>query len=361
MLDLIDTNINANENKEVEELEKGIRCDGYRSTATVGIPIVENITKITFDCERINEGSEFSAPSIVIFDSFDNRVHSDKKAIDAYHYCEYGELWFDGHFVSTGVKNEDITVLDRDDGESETTDHYKILSVRYKDHVLIKLYNGKTMVSSILAIGDKSRSVYIALTGENCILKNISEEFTLTGINMDECRRIADEVSFIERMESDVPNVQVDRPLSAYSEGLRIVDGLAIDFHAMSLPTASLVWHCPYVLLFSSDDGKVGGPNFEDYVLIKLNGEVSPTDDEIENRFEMKKTSNFEGWDVWKKICKEGFECEVEFSRKGNKVIARSETLGIYLEDELTLKDQKQEIYASLTGDQVALTDIRVH
>ncbi|MCR4961197.1 MAG: HD domain-containing protein [Lachnospiraceae bacterium] len=361
MLDLIDSNINVKDHKEVEKLETEIKCDAYRSSVTVGIPIVENITKITFDCELNKDGSDFSAPSIIIFDAYDNRVHTDSKAIDAYRYCEYGELWFDGHFVSTGVKNEDISVGERDDGEAENDGRCKILSVRYEDHVLIKMYNGKTMVSAILSIGDKSRSAYIALTGENCSLKNISEEFTLTGINMDECRRISDEVSYIERMESDVPNVQVDRPQSAYSDGMPVTDGIAIDFHTMSLPTASLVWHCPYVLLFSSDDGKVGGPNYRDYVLIKLNGEASPTDDDVENRFEMKKTSNFEGWDVWKRINKEGFECEVEFARKGNKVIVRSDTLGIFLEDELTLKDPKQEIYAAITGDQVALTDIRVH
>ncbi|MBR7040035.1 MAG: hypothetical protein IKI21_12440 [Oscillospiraceae bacterium] len=78
-------------------------------------------------------------------------------------------------------------------------------------------------------------------------------------------------------------------------------DEVILDFHTVSLPSAELVWHCPYIVLFTSEDGRVGGPGYRELALLKLNGES---------------------------------------------------TLG---------NDDAETVYAALTGDQVALTDIRVH
>ena len=53
-------------------------------------------------------------------------------------------------------------------------------------------------------------------------------------------------------------------------------------------------------------------------------------------------------------------ECSVLLERKGNKVTLRTETLGIAIENTTILSDGKDRVFAALTGDQVALTDIRV-
>ena len=57
----------------------------------------------------------------------------------------------------------------------------------------------------------------------------------------------------------------------------------------MSLPGADLVWHCPYVVIFYSDDGRVGGDNYVEYALIKMNGEGNGSNEAAMNRFSMKR------------------------------------------------------------------------
>ena len=89
-------------------------------------------------------------------------------------------------------------------------------------------------------------------------------------------------------------------------------------------------------------------------------GEGSGDTRDAENRFTMKKTADFPGWEAWKKLHKEGLECSVRFLRKGGKITVSTETLGIAIEHTLLLHDKTAAVYAALTGYQVALTDIRV-
>ncbi len=53
-------------------------------------------------------------------------------------------------------------------------------------------------------------------------------------------------------------------------------------------------------------------------------------------------------------------ECTVELQRKGNTVTVRTKNLGVEIENTTVIHDGHREIYVSLTGDLVALTDIRV-
>ena len=66
--------------------------------------------------------------------------------------------------------------------------------------------------------------------------------------------RIAEEISYINRLEGDIPNVQVDGNRTAYAAPLPVIDGMRLMFHSMSLPTATLIWNCPSVVLYSSED-----------------------------------------------------------------------------------------------------------
>ena len=75
----------------------------------------------------------------------------------------------------------------------------------------------------------------------------------------------------------------------------------------------------------------------------------------------MKKSARFPGWENWKEKNKQGLECVVEAERKGNTVTVRSENLGISIENILTVtEDMSDKVYVALSGDQVALTDIRI-
>lgn len=165
---------------------------------------------------------------------------------------------------------------------------------------------------------------------------------------------------FPGRENTEVRKAQIDRWMSASTQGIEVSGKHRLCFHTMSLPEADLIWHCPYIVLFYSDDRKVGGAGYREYNLIKLNGEDQGDKEFARNRFIVKTTPEFPGWEKWKEINKEGMECEVSLEKKGNRVILKTENLGINIENITTVTDDKSTVYVALSGDQVALTDIRI-
>jgi hypothetical protein len=128
----------------------------------------------------------------------------------------------------------------------------------------------------------------------------------------------------------------------------------------MTLPAARFVWHCPYVVLFYSDDKKPHGPGYKEFALIRLDGEIVETDESAENKVLVTKGEEFESWNAWKDANKKGMEVVVNFRRKGNKVTVTSENMGIFIKNVTTVDKDIPEIYAAITGDQCAITDIRI-
>ncbi len=357
LLQLIDTGVMGKKAKE-EPLETAISCGEYRSAVTKGILITADIKKIRFRAASTAEKEgDFSGPSLILFDSYDKRIHSNPNAIEAYSYLEYAELWFDGHYVSSNARNivadSFVTVLGG-------FDRYEVTVSHFEDHLKLVLQSPDRTTEVTVALPDRTKAAYVAITGENCDITGIEVTGTSEKVKEGDITRIAEEVSFIDRIESDIPNVQVDRNRSASTQGVPVKNGMQLLFHSESLPTASLVWHCPYIVLFTSEDGQVGGKDYREYALIKLNGEKNEDTELSENRFSMKKKEDFESWDSWKKACKAGSEFTVDFARKGNKITLYSRNLGIEIENTTIVKDEPSEIYAAITGDQVALTDIRM-
>ncbi|MCR4787781.1 MAG: HD domain-containing protein [Lachnospiraceae bacterium] len=349
-------------------VETQITCGKYRDNITKGIEITNNVSKISFNYSPTDiKGDGFSAPSIILFDSFDRRVHSNEKAIKAYKYLEYGELWFDGHSIRTGAKNMEVSVDEHVETDERLIDRmknkkqaYSIVASRYEDHIKLILESRDHTVEVVAALPSVSVSAYIGLTGENCNISGIRIEQTGEMTREEDIPRIASSDVYTDRLESDIPNIQIDRPRNVSTIGTPVKDGMMLRFHSMSLPSATLVWHCPYVVLFSSDDNTVGGSNYREYAMIKINGESNIENDFAENRFIMKRKESFPGWEEWKRINREGIECKVVFRKKGNRYSIITENLGISLENITTVNDASGEICAALTGDQVALTDIRI-
>ncbi len=362
MVQLMDREYTRAEQTEVLELQDHLSCNEYREEVTVGIPLGTEAIQIMFTCKPKNTATgQFSSPSIILFDSYDRQVHDNKKAIEAYHYVEYGEIWFDGHYISTSARNIEVNVMENHAAQSEDgAEQYTVSGGRFEDHVSITMTSAKYTVDIIIALPDKSKASYIGLTGEHCELEQISVEPTGVHVTEGEIKKIVEAISYIDRMESDIPNVQIDRPRIASTEGIPVKEDLHVAFHTMSLPSASHMWHCPYIILFYSDDGRVNGKGYEEYVLLKLNGEETGGEDYVENKFIMKKSEDFPGWEQWKEINKVGMESAFDVTRKGNHVTISTNNLGIYMENTTIMKDTSKPVYVALTGDQVALTDIRI-
>ncbi len=343
-----------------KELVRELHCKVYRDTVTEGFLIDTVKTRISFKCEDEKEReSDFASPSLIIFDSYDAHVHNNEKTIGSYAYKEYAELWFDGHYISTLAKNMRVDYDETWNGKDKEKS-YEIESVRFHDHIRIRLKSKYGKVEAIIALDNGVSWAYTGITGEHCHIYDISAMKTDETVEEDEIPRIADEVSYIDRLESDIPNLQINGTRSQSTKGIPVKDGLRIMFHTMSLPMATLVWHCPYIVLFYSENGETDGPGYVEYALIKLNGEDNGSKDYVTNNFSMKKTSEFDSWDTWKRLNKEGYECEVDFVRRGKKVTLNTHNLGIDIQNSSTILEGPDEIYVALTGDQIALTDIRV-
>ncbi len=359
MVRIIDQN-NSEENQEKAlDIERELVCMNYREHITNGIRVEDHIIKITFDCTlEAHPASGFCAPSLLLFHSLNQRVHEKEKAIKEYQYTEFGEVWFDDHSIVTEAR--EIKERRLPSAEHTKKNRYEIIAGRYEDHVKLIMKSPHHAKEVIAALPDGSKAVYIGLTGEHCRLNRIHVEKTEKKVEEAMIPRIADKISYIDRMESDLKNIQIDRTRSAATSGVEIKKQMRLRFHTMSLPGASFVWHCPYLLLFTSDDANVGGENYKEYALIKLNGENEGADQLAKNKFSMKKKENFPGWEAWKSINQAGMECEVFLERKGKRIIVTTENLGIQIENVTELLEAPEKVYAALTGDQCALTDIRV-
>ncbi len=363
MVKLIDSETNEQPAEEIIEVEEEISCREYRENVSKGIVVDAEIRRITFTGTPLSgEQSAFSAPSLILFDSYDRRTHNEEKSIREYGYLEYGELWFDGHCVTTAARNIKERRIEETGTRKEHPDaaRYEILAGRVGDHLKLIMRSGDLAKEVIVALPNSTNSAYIGLTGENCRISDISVESTGDQIADGDIPRIAQPLSYIDHLESDLKNVQIDQWRSAATEGVEVRGRLVIGFHTMSLPGASLIWHCPYIVLFTSDDGRVGGANYQEYQMVKLNGEDDGNDKPCRNRFLMKKLPEFPGWDRWKEINKEGMECVVSVERKGNQITIQSVNLGISVESISTGIPAGSKVYIAFTGDQVALTDIRI-
>lgn len=366
ILRLIDVNAFGNLYEDNAHTEEGytseLTCGTYRDNISRGILIEETTTVTEFKVDKPDETVTFSAPSLIVFDSYDARVHRTARSIGAYNYKEYGELWFDGRYVCTEARNMEVEAEGNEDaGDAETADSaYRITTVRSGDHLRIRLEGPTHRVEAVIALTNGSSWAYVGITGENCHIHDVTVDKTRDRIGDGEIGRISDEVSYIDRIESDLPNIQINGTRSASTAGVPVRDGLKLAFHTMSLPMANLVWQCPYIILFTSEDGKVNGPGYRELAFVKLNGEDNGSNEYAQNNFVMKRDEEFAGWDEWKRLNKQGLECEVDFLCRGKKITFTTSNFGISIQNTTTPADIQDRIYVALSGDEVALTDIRV-
>ena len=333
------------------------------SSISEGILLEPSITKVRFRCELSeNYKSGNWGPSFLIFDALDARTHErDGKDKEMLYYV-YAEIDHDGTLNDEGVRKSKFTKT-KDEKSSVVGSKgsaYELEAVKYRDHVMLKICNGEDVYDVILALPDSTRYAYLGLTGERCRIYDVEIDKSEELIGKDYIPRIAEEISFIDGPEGDIPNVQIDGWRSAASEGVEIDKPFEINLHSMSLPTARLLWHCPFVILYSSDDGKMNGPNFKEFALMRMDGEGWEMHEGVVSKISVNKDEDFEGWDIWKAKQKQGVDCVVKVQRKDNTVTVITINEGITLKNITRIDVETPKLYMALSGDQCALTNIRI-
>ena len=339
-----------------------LNCDEFADVITDGIWVNQHLCRIQFD--YIPKKGTDGKPGFILFDSLDARFHSDDKTAEELNNFEYLRIIKCEEIENAGVRKIERKIVGlKDDSEKGAVSderHMVISAVKVRDHVLLKLEDEDKTEEITVALPDSVRYCYIGITGSDCIIKDVVTDREEEPVKEVYIKRIAEEISYIDGPEGDIPNIQINGYRSDATEGIPITDGLTITFHTMSLPTARLVWHCPFVTIYSSGDKKVKGDNFKEYALVRFDGENWDSNDISDNRMIINQTDNFGGWDVWKEENKKGYDAVVKFQRKDNKIITTTENLGIFIKDTTLITDGNKELYAALTGDQVALTNIKI-
>ena len=364
----LDGEYRMKERETVRELagDNEMHCGEYRSEISTGIVLTNNPIKIHLAYRDEEPGDEQTAPAVILFDSLDARVHDEEETIRTLNYTEYCEIWLNGETVSHEIRaiktdvKENAAAAERAKGKTV----YDLEAVKCKDHVLLTIRDGSRTTEVTAALPDSSRFAYIALTGKHCYIGDVHIEKAEEAVPDSYIPRIAEEISYIDGPEGDIPNVQVDGVRSASSEGVPVEDKLLLTFHARSLPTARLIWHCPYIVLFHSADGKVNGKGYKEYAVVRLDGENWENENHIQSQIIANKEDGFEGWDAWKQKNKEGFDCSVLIIRKEDKVTISTKNFGLSVTSVTVLPEETMNgdtpVFAALTGDQCAMTNIRV-
>lgn len=224
------------------------------------------------------------------------------------------------------------------------------------------MINGERTLETVLALPDNTRFAYLALTGENCSIRDIRITEDEKSVSPDYIPRIAERISYISGCpEGDLPNLQIEGWRQKATEGIPLTGDMSIDFHTKSLPMAHLVWHCPFICLFTSEDRQVEGKGYSEFALIRMDGENWRTDDRVVNETKVQITNAFPGWEEWKNRQRQGTDCRIEILRDPNVIMVRTENLGISIRSEISIHDFSGEVYAALTGDQCAITDIHIN
>ena len=201
----------------------------------------------------------------------------------------------------------------------------------------------------------------MGLTGANCIISDIEVSKAENEMREESIERIAGETSYIDDCpQGDLPNIQVNGWRKSTTKGVPISDGMKLRFRSFGLPGARLVWHCPSFVIFYSDDGTVKGDNYRELGLIRMDGESREVGGNIENNIEVTMTDKFKGWEAWKEESKKGIDVEVTVRKRGNDIVLTTENLGLSIKNTTTVNIYFPMIYIAISGDQCAVTDIRV-
>jgi hypothetical protein len=358
------------EQEAVRELVGGreIHCSGNRGEVSEGLLLDSRPIRIHLVCRAEDPQEGAAEPSAVLYDSLDGQARNDEMAVRDLNYTEYCEIWLGGETVQRSARAIRTAVKEHAPAAPADRDRtsWEIEAVKVKDHVLIRADDGRQTTEVTVALQNSSLFAYIALTGKNCFISDIRIDRAAGAVQDTYISRIAEEISYIGGPEGDLPNLQVDSIRSASTKGIPVTDGMRFSFHTMSLPTARLIWHCPYIVLFRSADGMINGPDYREYAVVRLNGEDwdldGDGDGDATNRTTVQRDSTFRGWNAWKQSNKEGYDCTVIFTREGRKITVSTKNLGLDVKNVTMLPeaDENDTVYAALTGDQCALTDIRI-
>lgn len=103
----------------------------------------------------------------------------------------------------------------------------------------------------------------------------------------------------------------------------------------------------------------MNGENYRDLAFVRFDGECCESNPNCSVELNVKKTEQYEDWDTWKKYNQDGYDAVVKFKVDHDQITVITENAGISISNTFIMNGIDRTIYAAITGDQVAITNIR--
>ena len=333
----------------------------YKSKVSSGVRITERPLYIKAQFKPLRDGGQ---PTLLFYDSADARYYiEDSQIAEERDFVEFVSMDITGNVYPDYVRKVVHNIKGTDENvktQNNKTYTADIFMVKQDDHLYVRITTDERTDEMTFALYDASRFIYLAFTGENCIFDILEVDVSSDAVEKDYIARIAEKITYTDVPAGDIPNVQIDGWKSDHSETVKIDGGMKLSFHTRSLPSSRRVWHCPIVALFTSDDGVIGGENYRELAFIRLDGEVWCDDSGISNESQVTMVEGFDNWSIWKQKNKGGVKCELAISRCDDEICVQVGNSGLEIKNKTKVPENASNIYIYLTGDQCALTDIRI-
>jgi len=132
-----------------------------------------------------------------------------------------------------------------------------------------------------------------------------------------------------------------------------------ISFHSITRNEASYVWSAPVVLVYSSDDGTVLGPNYVEHGVFMSAGYGWQAGPSLYEYSMLVREKDFESWDNWNKRNKEGLEHTFHVRMEDNVVVLTFEngllTEGAHL---AVPEEYKGKVFVAFSGLECDISNV---
>lgn len=119
------------------------------------------------------------------------------------------------------------------------------------------------------------------------------------------------------------------------------------------------VWNVPVVIVYTSTDGKMLGPGYEELGVYNSGGYNWKSGPTLSEEVVFKKTDRFDSWDKWMMKNREGLEFDLRASRSRENVFLQINNELMEMHATLNLpKDLEKKIYLSVVGEDCEIYDI---
>ncbi len=333
--------------------------DEYKTQCTHSMKVTDCITRISFTYES----EDGSLPSVVVFDSLDEKVYTDEANQKKMDYTGFCDISFAGEITADQIREYQVTEYPNLNNDNMPANGAVVETLKQSDHVLVRVIMSDIVREFTLVIPDRSQWVFTAITGSKMTLRDVKYSVEENAAEPGYIKRIADEISYIkDKPEGNLKNIEIGGWREQHTDGILLEDKLDLTFDTMSLPSSRRLWHCPILVLYTSDDGTVNGTGYREFSMLRLDGESWTEDSLTTVDMEAFFDETFTSWNDWKEANRKGLTCKIHIDRAGDKIFVSAEEGGLHMDSVTTIEeDELPKLYCALTGDQVALTTINVN